>query len=65
MMNRIIDKVVNCPCCIIREVKGKDTKPAASTDKRKVVSLIDPKRGQNAGIALARLKVPFSEVRER
>jgi hypothetical protein len=33
--------------------------------KRKKVNLIDAKRGQNAGIALARIKVGFTEVRER
>mmetsp|Transcript_3581 Transcript_3581/g.5570 ORF Transcript_3581/g.5570 Transcript_3581/m.5570 type:complete len:1660 (+) Transcript_3581:100-5079(+) len=33
--------------------------------KKKVVNLIDMKRGQNAGIALARLKMPFKDVRKR
>lgn len=28
-------------------------------------SVIDMKRGQNGGIALARLKMPFQEVREK
>ena len=47
-----------------REVKDKDSKPKARSEK-KVVSLLDPKRAQNAGIALARIKVPFSEVRQK
>ena len=32
---------------------------------RKRVNLIDMKRGQNAGIALARIKMSFAEVKER
>ena len=40
-------------------------KPKPAEESRKRVSLIDAKRAQNAGIALARIKVPFSEVKER
>jgi hypothetical protein len=32
---------------------------------RKRVNLIDMKRGQNAGIALARIKMSFAEVKDR
>lgn len=40
-------------------------KPKPAEESRKRVSLIDAKRAQNAGIALARIKVPFPEVKER
>ena len=42
-----------------------ETTAAVEESKRKRVNLIDAKRGQNAGIALARIKVGFPEVRER
>lgn len=32
--------------------------------KKQIVCLIDAKRGQNAGIALARIKFPFEEIRD-
>lgn len=47
-----------------RERKG-ESKPVVTETKKKTVVLIDPKRAQNAGIALARLKLPFVEVRDR
>jgi hypothetical protein len=48
-----------------REQKGA-AKPLINEQKKKtVVNLVDPKRAQNAGIALARLKLPFVEVRQR
>lgn len=47
-----------------KEQKGA-TKPIVSEQKKKTVVLVDPKRAQNAGIALARVKLPFVEVRER
>ena len=34
-------------------------------NNRKMRRLIDMKRGQNAGIALARIKMSFAEVKER
>ena len=33
--------------------------------KKQVINLIDMKRGQNAGIALARIKLTFEELKER
>jgi hypothetical protein len=47
-----------------KEQKGA-AKPIVSEQKKKAVVLVDPKRAQNAGIALARVKLPFVEVRER
>jgi hypothetical protein len=47
-----------------KEQKGA-AKPVLSEPKKKAVVLVDPKRAQNAGIALARVKLPFVEVRER
>lgn len=44
---------------------GAEKAKALEESKRKKVNLIDAKRGQNAGIALARIKVGFTEVRER
>jgi hypothetical protein len=38
---------------------------ADSAPKKKAVSIIDMKRAQNGGISLARIKIPFSEIRER
>ena len=43
--------------------KEKPVEEVANSRKR--VNLIDAKRAQNAGIALARIKVPFPEVKER
>ena len=40
-------------------------KSQVTDTKKKTVNLVDPKRAQNAGIALARLRVPYSEVRDR
>jgi hypothetical protein len=48
-----------------KEKVDTDEKTAVVEEKRKRVNLIDAKRGQNAGIALARIKVGFPEVRER
>jgi diaphanous 1 len=51
------------------EVAASAAKAAAAALKaslpqpKKIVTLIDPKRGQNAGIALARIKLPYDEVR--
>jgi len=48
------------------EVAAKQAEAAVQEEaaaKKKRINLIDPKRGQNGGIALARLKVPFSLVR--
>lgn len=47
-----------------RERKG-ETKTVVADQKKKTVVLVDPKRAQNAGIALARLKRPFIEVRDK
>jgi hypothetical protein len=48
-----------------QEQKG-GSKPLLNEQKKKtVVNLVDPKRAQNAGIALARLKLPFVEVRQK
>jgi hypothetical protein len=38
---------------------------APKPKKVTVINLIDSKRGQNAGIALARIKMTFSELRSR
>lgn len=38
---------------------------APKLKKATVVNLIDGKRGQNAGIALARIKMTYSELRNR
>jgi hypothetical protein len=35
------------------------------TKKSKLVTLLDPKRGQNAAIALARLKLTTIEVKKK
>lgn len=43
---------------------AKETKPAAAP-KKKALNVIDMKRAQNASIALARIKIPFNEVREK
>ena len=51
-----------------KAAKDGEKKPSALEDaqnSRKRVNLIDAKRAQNAGIALARIKMPFAEVRER
>jgi hypothetical protein len=44
---------------------GEATRPAVALVSRKRVNLIDMKRGQNAGIALARIKMSFAEVKDR
>ena len=49
----------------LKKSLSEEVKPKPAEESRKRVSLIDAKRAQNAGIALARIKVPFSEVKER
>lgn len=49
---------------IIREQK-EAVKAQVTDNKKKIVNLVDPKRAQNAGIALARLKIPYVEVKDR
>lgn len=41
------------------------TAGAAQVNTKKRINLIDMKRGQNAGIALARIKMTYAQVRER
>ena len=51
-----------------KAAKDGEKKPSAleeAQNSRKRVNLIDAKRAQNAGIALARIKMPFAEVKER
>lgn len=40
-------------------------KKSLETTKKTKINLIDAKRGQNAGIALARLKLPYEDIRRR
>jgi hypothetical protein len=49
----------------LKKPQGETAKSAAPLTSRKRVNLIDMKRGQNAGIALARIKMSFAEVKER
>lgn len=49
----------------LKKPPGETAKAAAPSTSRKRVNLIDMKRGQNAGIALARIKMSFAEVKER
>lgn len=48
-----------------KEGVKKPTALEEAQNSRKRVNLIDAKRAQNAGIALARIKVPFAEIKER
>ena len=45
--------------------KRVSTKPVAQEAKKQRINLIDMKRGQNAGIALARIRMSFEEVKSR
>ena len=60
------NKCFHCSKCrhICSRDTAKEVKPAAAP-KKKVANVIDMKRAQNASIALARIKLPFSEVREK
>jgi hypothetical protein len=53
-------------CLSISDEPGKNTQTEAQApEKKKRINLVDMKRGQNAGIALARIKMSFEEVRRR
>jgi Subunit CCDC53 of WASH complex len=49
----------------LKKPQGEVRAAAGPLVSRKRVNLIDMKRGQNAGIALARIKMSFAEVKER
>jgi hypothetical protein len=51
----------------VDDVKEDDKKKKAPSEsqKKKKICLIDMKRGQNAGIALARVKIPFIDLRAK
>lgn len=45
--------------------KAKSSASAPQKKKSQVIAVIDMKRAQNASIALARIKVPFDELRAK